>query len=196
MAILVGLVLAIVAGREVGLRMHGYLVKLDEQTDDRRRELALASAEIDNNRVYIEKWRGISAFQDEPVEIVQNQFQAYLQKLSAECGFNFSTFLPPKARPMDERPESQILRYDFTFTRDLTSLVDLIASLDDSPGLLRMESVKILRKEPIRSDYGYGWRHVESPSERTRKETLAVTVVVASPAAKRATDDAMREEIP
>lgn len=166
------------SGYRVARHMQRHLQYLDEQITEKDQQLAAAAAERSRNQIYLEKWRQISVFQQESPAERQTTFTAYLQSLQTKSNIRFELQGEPRARPMEENGEFEILSFILRFPANLENLVDFLHELDASGRLLRVESLKISRRpRPAYSE------HFMSDLPGTIHRSLQVEMTVAIPAA-------------
>lgn len=194
MLVIIGCVAAALIGRNIAGRMESYLNQLDKDIVDAQNTLQKIADEIEQDKGYLTKWEEIQGFQDKAVEVEQTDFTSYLQRLETERDFVFNILGSPVGRPMEEKPNVQILRYELTFFAELPDLVEFLAQLGSSQRLLRVERLIITRREIVRPDYLFPARRHENDAAARRSEILSVTMTVAIPAALPESETKQQEE--
>jgi hypothetical protein len=177
------------AGNLIAKKMQNYLTELDGKVTEKQAELDQMKSAITENEMFVKMWKDISDFQNESPVDRQNKFNAYIQTVLKDSLIppTYRMLYPPTSAPLEARPNFQILNFRLSFSTQLSELLDFIIRLDQTPQLLRLEtmSIKARTKSTQFTKYtvetGFSWND------------LTVDMMVSIPAAKPSTDASKQE---
>ena len=151
-----------------------YLEKLDHEINQKSLEYSLIRQEIDDNKIFEEKWGSIKTFMNELPGDRMNSYGDFLINLETERNFDLQS--TPEEVPIPANKEMQEIVFKLQFTSTITDLAEFLGRLDG-------EQDKLLQIKSMTVNYrGKTFRPGYSIFDKNEDKELAVDLVLATPA--------------
>ncbi len=151
-----------------------YLEKLEHEINQKSLEYSLIKQEIDDNKVYEEKWDSIKSFMNELPGDRMNNYGDFLINLETERNFDLQS--TPEEVPIPANEEMQEIVFKLQFTSTITDLAEFLGRLDS-------EQNKLLQIKSMTVNYhGKSFRPGYSTIDKNEDKELVVDLVLATPA--------------
>ena len=151
-----------------------YLNKLEQEISQKSLEYNLIRQEIDDNKIYEEKWDSIKSFMKELPSDRMNNYGDFLINLETERNFDLQS--TPEELPIPDNKEMQEIVFKLEFTSTITDLAEFLGRLDS-------EQDKLLQIKSMTVNYrGKTFRPTYSLLDKAEDKELVVNLVLATPA--------------